>query len=139
MTVGVESPPPVVIEYVTISRQVHIALKSAANYWQTAHRKAVDRFEWRELRYQRILRELKANAGKSIAALQAELELARGQVRDLQSRVFARKSERRKHCEGQTNTAVCRRSRGQQHGDSSTDPPDTGAPCKHNCPLATRT
>jgi transposase len=118
MTVGVEAPPPVVIEYVTISRQEHIALKSAANYWQTAHRKAVDRFEWRELRYQRILRELKANAAKSIAALQAELELARGQVRDLQSRVFARKSERRKHSEGQTTAALCRRPRGQQHGST---------------------
>ena len=118
MTVGVEAPRSAAIEFVTISRQEHIALKSAANYWQTAHRKAVDRFEWRELRYQRILRELKASAAKSMAALQAELELARGQVRDLQSRVFARKSERRRHCEGQTNTALCRRPRGQQHGST---------------------
>lgn len=102
----------------TISGQEHIALKSAANYWQTAHRKAVDRFKWRELRYQRILRELKSNGAKSIAALQAELELARGQVRDLQKRVFASKSERRKHGEGPTNTASCRRPRGQQHGSA---------------------
>ena len=65
-----------------ISRQEHIALKSAANYWQTAHRKAVDRFKWRELRYQRILRELKASGPKSNASFQAELELAKGQIRD---------------------------------------------------------
>jgi len=50
MTLGVEAPAPAAIEFVTISRQEHIALKSAANYWQTAHRKAVDRFKWRELR-----------------------------------------------------------------------------------------
>lgn len=102
----------------TISRQDHIALKSAANYWQTLHRRAVERFQWRELRYQRILRELKATACKSNAALQAELDLARGQVRDLQKRLFAGKSERHKHCENQTGAATCRRPRGQQHGSS---------------------
>ena len=118
MTAGIEAAPPLAIEFVTISRQEHIALKWAANYWQTAHRKAVDRFKWRELRYQRILRELKATGVKSNAALQAELELAKGQVRDLQSRVFASKSERRKHCEGRNETASCRRPRGQQHGST---------------------
>ena len=91
MAVGVEAAPPPAIEFVTISRQEHIALKWAANYWQTAHRKAVDRFKWRELRYQRILRELKATGVKSNAKLQAELELAKCQVRDLQSRVYANK------------------------------------------------
>ena len=108
--------PP--IEYVMISRQEHIALKSAANYWQTAHRKAVARFNWRELRYQRILRELKASGAKSNASLQAELELAKGQIRDLQRRVFSGKSERPKHCEGRNPTASCRRPRGQQHGST---------------------
>jgi len=117
-TIGLEAPPSPAIEFVTITRQEHIALKSAANYWQTAHRKAVDRFKWRELRYQRILRELKAIGAKSNAALQAELVLAKGQVRDLQSRVFASKSERSKHCEGRIQTPSCRRPRGQQHGST---------------------
>ena len=117
ITAGVEPPPSPAIELVTISRQEHIALKLAANYWQTVHRKAVDRFKWRELRYQRILRELKASGAKSNAALQAELVLAKGQIRDLQSRVFsASKSERRKHCESRSQTLSCRRPRGQQHG-----------------------
>jgi transposase len=114
----VEVPSLPAIEFVTISRQEHIALKWAASYWQTAHRKAVDRFKWRELRYQRILRELKATSFKSNAALETELELAKGQVRDLQSRVFAGKSERRKHCEGRNHTASCRRPRGQQYGST---------------------
>jgi transposase len=105
-------------DFVTILRQEYIALKSAANYWQTMHRKAVDRFQWRELRYQRILRELKVSGAKSNAALQAELELAKGQVRDLQSRLFASKSERRKHCESPVKAAACRRPRGQQHGST---------------------
>ena len=115
---GVKAPPPLADAFVTISRQEHIALKSAAHYWQTLHRKAVARFQWRELRYQRILRELKTAGIKSNAALQAELDLARGQVRDLQKRVFASKSERHKHCENQTGAATCRRPRGQQHGST---------------------
>ena len=105
MAPGVKAPPPPADAFVTISRQEHIALKSAAHYWQTLHRKAVARFQWRELRYQRILRELKAAGIKSNAALQAELDLARGQIRDLQRRVFSRKSEQRKHCESQTGAA----------------------------------
>ena len=118
MAPGVKTPPLPADAFVTISRQEYIALKSAANYWQTQHRKAVDRFQWREHRYKRILRELKATGAKSNAALQVELELARGQLRDLQKRVFASKSEQRKHCESQTKTATCRRPRGQQHGST---------------------
>lgn len=87
MIAGIEVPLPAAGKFVSISRQEHIALKSAANYWQTLHRKAVDRFQWRELRYQRILRELKATTTN--AALQAELELARAQIRDLQKRINA--------------------------------------------------
>jgi len=102
--------------YVTISKQEHIELKTAANYWQTLHRKAVGRAQWRELRYQRIVRELKAQAAKSNAALQAELELAQAQVRDLQKRLFSRKSESGKHCESRTMTASYRAPRGQRHG-----------------------
>jgi DNA replication protein DnaC len=116
---SVTVPPPPADAFVTISRQDHIALKSAANYWQTLHRRAVERFQWCELRYQSILRELEATACKSNAALQAELDLARGQVRDLQKRLFAGKSERHKHCENQTGAATFRRPQGQQHGSSA--------------------
>ena len=115
---NVELSAPPVDAFVTIARQEHLALKWAAHYWQTQHRKAVGRSKWRELRYQRILRELKATGAKSNAALQAELELARAQVRDLQKRVFASKSERGKHCESRTKTASCRAPRGQQHGSA---------------------
>ena len=115
-TAGDATAPPFAGVYVTITKQEHIALKTAAKYWQTLHRKAVDRAQWRELRYQRIVRELKARAAKSQAALHAELELAQAQVRDLQKRVFSRKSERSKHCESRAMTASCRAPRGQQHG-----------------------
>ena len=102
--------------YVTITKQEHIALMTAAKYWQTLHRKAVGRAQWRELRYQRIVRELKAQAAKSQAALHAELELAQAQVRDLQKRLFSSKCERSKHCETRAKALTCRAHRGQQRG-----------------------
>ncbi len=56
MATGVEAPPPLVVtEFVSISRQEHIALKSAAYYWRTLHRKAVDHFQWRELQARIVL------------------------------------------------------------------------------------
>ena len=102
--------------YVTITKQEHIALKLAAQHWQTLHRKAVGRAQWRELRYQRIVRELKAQSLKSQADLAAQLELAQAQVRDLQRRLFSSKSEQGKHCETRTKAASCHAPRGQRRG-----------------------
>lgn len=114
----VEASTPSADVFVTIPRQEHIALKWAAQYWQTQHRKAVGRAQWRELRYQRIVRELKALGAKSNAALHVELELAQAQVRDLQKRLFSSKSERSKHCETQAKALTWRAHRGQQRGSA---------------------
>ena len=97
-------------------QQEHIELKIVAQHWQTLHRKAVGRAQWRELRYQRIVRELKAQAAKPNAALQGELEFARAQVRDLQKRLFSRKSESSKHCETRAKAVTCRAHWGQPRG-----------------------
>ena len=102
--------------YVTITEQEQIALMTADKYWQTLHRKAVGRAQWRELRYQRIVHELKARAAKAQAALHAELELAQAHVRDLQKRLFSSTSERSKHCETRAKAVTCRAHRGQQRG-----------------------
>ena len=61
------------------------------------------------------MRELKARALKSNAALQAELDLALAQVRDLQKRLFSTKSERNIPSESRSQAATCRK-RGQQRG-----------------------
>ena len=102
--------------YVTITKQEHIELKTAAQYWQTMHRKAVGCAQWRELRYQRIVRQLKAQALKSQSDLHAQLELAQAQVRDLQKRLFSSKSEQGKHCETRAKAATCHAPRGQRRG-----------------------
>ena len=108
----VAPPAPFALEFVTITKQEHIELKMRARNWQTLHRKAVARFDQQEVRHDRIVRELKAQALKSNTALQAELDCALAQVRDLQKRLFSSKSEQSRPSESRSKAAVCRK-RGQ--------------------------
>ena len=93
--VSAAAPVPFATEYVRLTRQEHIRLVMDANYWKSQHQRLVQRAQWREHRYRRVLRELKEQAGQREAALCAELELERAKVRDLRQRLFGRKSERR--------------------------------------------
>jgi transposase len=108
-------PAPFALEFVTITKQDHIQLKMAATQWQGLHRKAVARCEQQEVRHDRLVRELKAQALKSNAALQAELDTALAQVRDLQKRLFGGKSEQSRPSESRSKAVTCRK-RGQQRG-----------------------
>ena len=87
----------------------------AALQWQTLHRKAVARCEQQEVRHDRLVRELKAQALKSNAALQSKLDFALAQVRDLQKRLFSTKSEQANPSESRSRAASCSK-RGQQRG-----------------------
>ena len=110
-------PVPFATEFVTLTRQEHIGLVRQANYWKTQHVKALARGQWREGRYQRVLRQVKAQATQREATLLGELEHARAKIRDLQQRVFGRKSERSKGAnEGRGLAQVLRAPRGQQCG-----------------------
>jgi transposase len=106
-------PAPFALEFVTITKQEHIQLKMAATRWQGLHRNAVSRCEQQEVRHDRLMRELKAQAFKSNTALQAELNTALAQVRDLQKRLFGGKSEQSRPSESRSKAATCRK-RGQQ-------------------------
>ena len=100
---------------VTITKREYFELKRAATYWQVQHRTAVGRCAQQEVRHDRLMRELKADAAKAIAALQVKLDLAVAQVRDLQKRLFSSKSEQSGPSESRSKAATCRK-RGQQHG-----------------------
>jgi transposase len=104
------------LEFVTITKQEHIELKMAAPYWQTLHRKATARCDQQEVRHDRLIRALKAQALKSNAALQGKLDSALAQVRDLQKRLFSAKSEQTDPSESRSKAAVTRRKRGQRIG-----------------------
>ena len=108
-------PTPFSQVFVTITKQEHIELRLAATQWQGLHRKALARCAQQEARHDRLVRELKAQALKSNAALQAELDLALAQVRDLQKRLFSTKSEQSRPSESRSKAATCRK-RGQQRG-----------------------
>jgi transposase len=113
---GVDAPPaPFARVLVTITKQQHIELRMAAQQWRGLHRKAVAKCDQQEVRHDRIVRELKAQALKSNAALQAKLDSAPAQVRDLQKRLFSSKSEQSSPSESHAQTAACRK-RGQQRG-----------------------
>lgn len=110
----VDKPPaPFSLVFVTITKQEHIELKMTALNWQTLHRKAVARYDQQEVRHDRLVRELKAQALKSNATLQGELDSAMAQVRDLQKRLFGCKSEQSRPSESRSKAGTCRK-RGQQ-------------------------
>ncbi len=99
-------------EMVTITKQEHIELVMQANQWKSLHQRALVRIVWLQARNQRQL-ELTALAE---ASLRCELEHQKALVRDLQKRLFARKSERHQTNERQTKAGVSKAHRGQQDG-----------------------
>ena len=113
---SVDAPPaPFSRVFVTITKQEHIELRLAATHSAGLHRKAVLRYEQQEFRHTRLISELKAEAAKAIAAVQAELDVALAQVRDLQMRLFSTKSEQSRPSESRSKAASCRK-RGQRVG-----------------------
>jgi transposase len=108
---------PFAAVYVTLTKQAHIELVMEANSWKSQHRRAVERAHWRDQRYQRVLRQLKEQGERREAMLRAELVVANAKVRDLQQRMFGRKSERRKGgSERAARALVARVPRGHRRG-----------------------
>src|SRR5450631_4190802 len=109
-------PVPFATVYVTLSKQEHIRLVMEANSWKSLHRKATERAEWNERRHQHELLKLKLHAAQCETALRAALVLAQAKVRDLQKRLFGRKSESRRGSEAQVQAPVARAPRGHLRG-----------------------
>ena len=103
-------------EYVQLTKQAHGELVMQANYWKALHGRSIARSRWCEERYRRVNRQLKEQATQREAALRAELGLAQAKIRELQQRVFGRKSERHKGGSEQQTRAAATRGRGQQPG-----------------------
>lgn len=103
--------------FVTLSKQEHIELLWAASYWKKEHRRAVDRALSLEAVCQERLRQVAERAEQREAAWLGELEKARARIRDLEHRLFGRKSEWRWAIEAQHRPPADRkRRRGQQRG-----------------------
>lgn len=109
---------PFASEYVTLTRQAHIELVMQAHFYKSLHERAVTRAAWREGRYKRVLRQMKAQGAQREAALQAELQAAHARIRDLEQRLFGHKSERHQGeaSQGRKGDCPAPRPRGQQRG-----------------------
>lgn len=113
---GAESSPFAEV-FVTLSKQEHIALVCAANYWKMEHGRAAERALSIEALYQERLRQATQGAREREAVLLGELEAAHAKIRDLEQRLFGRKSERRWAIDDQHRRAAGGpRRRGQQRG-----------------------
>ena len=99
------------------AQRADLVMKATANRWKALRQRAVARVAVHERRQQQELREFKDEAAQREAALRAELELAYAKVRDLQKRLFGRKSET--HSGGgqaQAQAPAVRARRGHRHG-----------------------
>lgn len=105
--------PPFAREWVTLTKQEHTRLVSEANYWKSAHQRANARLQEIEARHRLEI----AQAATREAALRSERDAAQAKVRDLQKRLFGRKSEHSSPDDkAQTPDKKTSRPRGQQRG-----------------------
>ena len=107
----VAKPVPFASVYVTLTKQAHIELVMQAAYWKSSHHRATLRLHWAELEHRGALDQ----AALREAAMRSELEVAQAKIRDLQQRVFGRKSERSKGT-NESQASASGRSRGHQRG-----------------------
>ena len=106
-------PVPFATVWVTLTKQEHIQLVMDAHYWRSAHQRATLRLQWAGLEHRQALEQ----AALREAALGGELKHAHAKIRDLQQRVFGRKSERSKGgSEARPQGSVSRAPRGHQRG-----------------------
>jgi transposase len=103
--------------FVTLSKQEHIELVCAANFWKAEHRRAADRAAQIAGECEVRLRQAEQRAAHREAELLGELEKAHARIRDLERRYFGRKSERRRAVDDlHRDRAQPKRRRGQQRG-----------------------
>ena len=121
---------PFASELITLTKQEHIDLVMQAHYYKSMHQRALERAAWRQARLLRLLRQLKEQNAQREAALRAELEQAQAKIRDLQQRLFGRKSERTSSAERHGKSAPAPRGHRRgvpSHGRSM----QTDLPARH--------
>ncbi len=113
------APVPVEATTVTLTKPEHIQLVTDVAYWRTQFHRRVAREAHRQRSYRRLFDQLKEHSAKREAVLIAELEVANAKIRDLQQRVFGRKTERgRCISERAAQPGLTRASRGQRPGSA---------------------
>src|SRR5260370_24860169 len=108
---------PFAREFVTLSRQEHIRLVWEARNWKRLHHSAAQRLAEQQEDHRRRLQSQGEAAEEREQTSRRDLEYARGRIRDLEQRLFGRKSERQWVIDGQHGPrAAAVRGRGQHRG-----------------------
>jgi transposase len=107
---------PFSLETITLSKQDYIQLISDRNRFQDLHARAVKRGIWYQERYRILLHGANEKTSKRELELTAELIKAHATIRDLNQRVFGRRSERNKGPNEAQKTCATKRPRGHQKG-----------------------
>lgn len=106
-------PTPFSQQWVTLTKQDHIELVWQAHNWKSQHERALQRIAG----LQAQLRRQQLHTEQREVALRAELELAQAKIRDLQQRLFGRKTEQGRALDSRLRQPSTRpRPRGQQRG-----------------------
>ncbi len=114
-SISLTSAVPFANVYVTLSKLEHIQLVMDARYWRTQHERAASRQLQQEASYK--LSCLKCRSKPSSARRRFVANLAQVKVRDLQQRLFGRKSERSKGASELQRRPDCQPARrGQRRG-----------------------
>ena len=104
---------------VTLTKEQEIKLRWEANFWRSQHRQALVRLAESEAAHRVEMARAAEQAAAREAALRSELEQAQGRIRDLQKRLFGRKSERSSGAE-KNPAADQKSSRGRGHQPGAT-------------------
>lgn len=110
---------PFSLETVTLSKQDYIRLINERNSYKSLHERAVKREKWYQGRYRALLQGVKEQSSKREQELTAQLVDAHAKIRDLNQRVFGRRSERNKARNEAQKGCTTKRSRGHQKGARS--------------------
>ena len=150
--ISAPSTAPFAQVVVTLTKLEHIQLVMEARSWKSLHQRAVSRLQQLQDSTKQFVAQLRGHAERREealhaalalaqetatqreATLRAELDAAQAKVRDLQQRLFGRKSERSKGAsELQPDPGTSLRG-----VDSATAHQGTGARCWLICPSASR-
>jgi len=103
--------------WVSLTKQEHMELVRASNYWKMEHQRAAERAVRIEAVYQERLRQGAQRAQAREAVLSGKLEAAQARIRDLEQRLYGHKSERAGVIDTQHRPSAGEaRRRGQQRG-----------------------
>jgi transposase len=120
---AVHASAPFASEQVVLTRQQYIELLSERNHYKSLHKRSLKRERWYQDRYRNLLHLSQQARQTREADLNEQLKIANAKIRDLQQRVFGKRSEKSKGKDGSSpnghSSTASNRKKGHQQGTPS--------------------